>query len=163
LHLREYGLHLLGVTDERSGGQVCDWRFQLIGIDRENFVRGLQLLNPLNVSVEFDDLPRLVLNDPMLAVAREAWPEIEGQFAKIQPTELLDKLETVLGRVAFAPRSPEQQFVAEATFEQWCLANGLKVPGEQKSKYDEFRQKEIEERQRQEKALHDRFWGDNEY
>lgn len=37
------------------------------------------------------------------------------------------------------------------------MANGLKVPGEQKSKYDEYRQREIEYEESLKKAEYERF------
>src|SRR5262249_16139735 len=115
----------------------------------------------LNIGVRKEALPRWVLTPPMLACAREAWPDIESQFQKIQPSELLDRLESVLGRVAFGPTSSDKRIETELTFESWCLANGLKIPGEAQNKYDEFRKREIEERQREEQEVYDRFWGDS--
>jgi hypothetical protein len=84
-----------------------------------------------------------------------------SQRSKSPFAELLDKLESVLGRVAFGPKSREKQVETELTFENWCLANGLKVPGAERNAYDRHREEEIAERQRQEKLVHDRQWGDS--
>src|SRR5262249_39590637 len=57
-HLREYGISLAGLVGQRNG-EIYDFLATLTSNDREITVRGLQILQPLNISVLYEDLPRL--------------------------------------------------------------------------------------------------------
>jgi len=159
-HLLEFGI--IGGQYRERGQGIADWQVSFTSnYDPETAVSGLKLLNPVNISLQFGDLPKFIGNSVMLGCAREAWSDIEGEFQRIQPDELIDKLERVLGRVAFAPVSPERQFESELTFSQWCQMNGLREPGAAQHAYDRRREEEILQRQKEERERYEAEWGDS--
>src|SRR5262249_39238598 len=62
-YLADFGVQMAGAL--RDTGEICDYQCNITSSDRETVIKGLQVLNPLNITVEFDDLPKLVLNGPM--------------------------------------------------------------------------------------------------
>ena len=155
----DFGLRMLGL--KRQSGAIGIFQFELLTSDREKIVAGLNFLEPVAITVEKNDLPHLILNSPMLAAAREAWyDELAPQFLDILPGELLDKIEQLVPAIAFrgeiaAPSDdPGMAAIQESQFQNWCIENGLPVPGEQHRKADEFRlQEELAVEQAQQAKL----------
>ena len=153
-YVRSYGVNIVGA---RLRGEIIDLNAALTSNDRETVIRGVQMLQPLNVSVEQGDLPRLILNRIMLACFQENWFEVQPLLSKIQPSGLLNLLEDIAGKIAFGQRSPEKAVETDLGFESWCLANGLPVPGAARNAYDRYREAEVAEAQEYRQEQHDKW------
>jgi hypothetical protein len=134
-HLRNFGLTYDGRCNPR--GPVADFGFSLkqnsVQDERQTLVDGLAMLRPICISVEREDLPSLILNPMVLAATVEQWPQIAGQFRKVLPSEVLDRIERIAGKVAFSPR-PFDPYVDSMTGDPeldaqvWFQMNGVKDP-----------------------------------
>src|SRR5262245_26384286 len=72
-----------GLTMQSLGGignGIAVYRFDVTTDNRDDLLAGLSLLNPVMLSVERNDLPRLVQNRPILAAMNDCWYEIEPNF-----------------------------------------------------------------------------------
>lgn len=139
-----YKLRMESLVEQ--AGTVAAFRFSLHTSDRVAIYQGLQFLNPVSLTLEEADLPKLILNAPMLGAMRQAWPEVESQFERITPDQLMPLIESVTMKVAFAPlptpTDETEAAVQEYGFQQWLELNGLRDPLAQQNEVDAYRRAE---------------------
>src|SRR5262249_14366018 len=145
-----------GQTDE--SGTLATFSFALDPAyndeSRDERISGLQLLNPVSVTVTQDDLPGLVLNPVALAGIRSIWPQVSGAFERILPSEILDQLERAAGQSLNSARQP----ISDDEFALFCAQNGLPNPGLERRQREQREQKAITEREAAEKEVNERRW-----
>lgn len=132
-HARKYGISVKGLaTQGGNNSSIAAFSADIAHCHSEEArserIAGMELLRPVAVTLQCDDLDSLVLNVPVRAAMKEAWPEIEDKFQRILPPQILDLLESVAGKVAFGPRPAWKGPSNEIDFSLWLSENGLKDP-----------------------------------
>lgn len=165
-HIANFGVRLAGLIKVRDG--FGDFKIALTdppyqqGDLRQSFVDGLALLNPLSITVEKDDLPRLVPNAMTRAAMVDCWPNIAAQLTAILPNELLSKLEDAACKLILAPRPEPTNPGRRANdaiyspdtegFEEWCVRNNLAIPGGPQKLREAAQQRQAEAQKRANEA-----------
>jgi len=178
-HVANYGVRY----DQRCTvrGTLADFGFTLVPNPledkRELLVQGISLLRPVHITTEAADLPALILNAPVRSAVESGWPSVAAEFQRIMPAQLLEKIESVGGKVAFGPRPRTELEAAtgamdETAFTLWCIQNGMRVPDQarmnQKIAEERANRNRTEARERDWAARHgneeqDRSWNIREF
>lgn len=151
--LKNYGLHFGGMVEQV--GTVASYEFALSrDVPRETIIQGLMLIRPVCVTVNIGDIPALVQNPVFAGAFQSGWSSVAYDLERIQPSEILDKIESLAGRFLGGEENVETQL----TYDQWALSNGIPNLPTNYEKAARFRQQEEEAYQ---KAQQERFdnWG----
>lgn len=161
-HLRKFGVSVDGLN--REAGDVAGYHATLSPSHTEDHrhdrVRGLVFLRPVCITMEASDIPALILNPMMQAAARESWVEIAGEFERILPEELMDKIERVVPRVAFGPRPAWKGPANEVDFQMWLSENGLKDPSGPGTRHLQQIEADQEAEEQRRQAAYERWTSD---
>jgi hypothetical protein len=154
-HLRAYGLNQVGLIS--SNGTLGTF---FVGLDRchdddsRNLrIEGLQMLDPLSVTLEERDLPAF-FKDIVLTMMIDAFDSYAAQFQRLTVGELSSKLVDTANKVFAAPSGT--QFVIEnesdaaalaeireQEYQLFLLRSGKKDPGANYRAVEEYKQKEL--------------------
>jgi len=119
-YLREFGVELQSAPIQLS---PTVWAFRVIlrSDNLEQIAEGLQLLSPLNVTIEREDL--VPLGCP-LAVPHWAAIQPHLQRLSLPVANLLDNIEAAMRDIQPTEWTPDTQ-----GYEQWSIENDIPLPG----------------------------------
>jgi hypothetical protein len=98
---RKLGVSLISLPAEN--GDYGVFRVQLTTDKTHDILTGLEILDPVAVTVERGDVPNLVGNDRIISTAMQShWPEIAPQLERLTVGELFGTVEQVAWRIVSA-------------------------------------------------------------
>ena len=143
-HVAGYGVKFSSMLNQN--GELATFSFNLSPSyseeDRANRIAGLQLMNPVSVTMSADDLPSFALNNTALGGIRSVWPDISRQFERILPNEIMDLVEKAAGHSMNSPAAVPH---TEQDFKRWYVEDGLPIPGLKHQAIDRYEQQRIAE------------------
>jgi hypothetical protein len=137
--MQHYGLYFGGMVEQAATVAAYEFSLNPDG-DRETIIEGLKLIQPLAVTVQVSDIPALVQNPVFVGAFQSGWSHVAQELERIQPSEILDKIESLAGRFVNGGATVE----AVLDYDSWALSHGVPNLPSNYEQAQEFRRAEEE-------------------